>query len=183
MLRRWARGRHQTAHTGFAECESRPSTGEFQQMQVQDAHRFRACMRFVSQGREQQRPACDHAVFEVHREIPDQVQPGARKIGVWWGALPAIAVIFSAACAFAQQGASSQAAPSSEPTQSTQSRANPETPASQQQPQRILGIMPNFRAVSPERLRRLPRPKKGLRSPPRTASTTPLLSSSVSPHW
>lgn len=121
-------------------------------------------MGFVSQGCEPQRPACEDAVFEVHREIPDQLQQGARKVRVWWGALLAIAVIFSAACAFAQQGASSQAAPPSEPTQSsTPSRANPETPASQQQPQRILGIMPNFRAVSPGETPPPPTPKEGFK--------------------
>ncbi|MGB0124947.1 MAG: hypothetical protein WA400_21270 [Silvibacterium sp.] len=85
-------------------------------------------------------------------------------------------LIFSAVCAFAQQttpsatpagspetvqqptGASpsqtgtpppAPATSSSLPDAPSQSATHPETDASKQQPKRILGVMPNFRAVSP----------------------------------
>jgi hypothetical protein len=68
-----------------------------------------------------------------------------------------LSLFFSAACVFAQQPASPQKpnAATQSPTgmkangsQTTAAAQNGATPASEQQPKRILGIMPNYRAVS-----------------------------------
>ena len=96
-------------------------------------------------------------------------------------------LVCSTACAFAQQGNSpstpagkpeaaesasgdsqsrpatpppAQAGTSGQPNASSQSGAQPEIPASKQQPKRILGVMPNFRAVSAGAMPPPPTPKQ-----------------------
>src|SRR5579872_589862 len=75
----------------------------------------------------------------------------------------ALALILPAACALAQQDDSPPAQVEAQSGASSQPPAHPAIPASKQQPKRILGIMPNYRAVSAGAIPPPPTPKEAFK--------------------